>query len=72
MLSPINEKNFPINNDMKILATAIDFKNKREKDLIFVTNDLCLNVIAHLFFEEDCVVSIKENLNENYTGYLDL
>ena len=66
MLQPIKEADLEITSDMKILATAIDYAQQEE--IQFVTNDGCLQEIAHLFF--DNVVSIDED-KDNYLGYID-
>ena len=72
MMAPIIEKGLPIqSNDMKILATAIDYDNKVHPDeTIFVTNDLALKNIANLFFGDGVIESVKED-EDNYTGYID-
>lgn len=70
MLIPIKEKGISINNDMKILAGAINLKSSSK--IIFVTNDLCQMIIAKLFFNNDEIETIEENLSDNYKGYLDL
>lgn len=72
MLKPAREKDLEINNDIKILMTAIDYDNTQHPDeTIFVTNDLSLKRIANLFFGEDNITSVKVD-NEDYLGYLDL
>ena len=71
MLLPIKEKDLSISNDMKILATAIDYNNHiRTDEVIFVTNDLALKVIANLFFGDKMIMSIDDN-DDDYKGYLD-
>ena len=71
MLDPIREKDLSISNDMKILATAIDYNNRIKTDeVIFVTNDLCLKFIANLFFGDGMIMSVEEN-DDDYKGYLD-
>lgn len=71
MLLPIKEKDLSISNDMKILATAIDYNNTIKTDeVIFVTNDLSLKVIANLFFGDKMIMSVEED-NDDYKGYLD-
>lgn len=73
MLDPIKEKDLPINNDMKILATAFDYDNTVHPDeTIFVTNDLALKGIANLFFGDGCIESVNEDTGDNYTGYVDI
>ena len=71
VLDPIKDKDLSISNDMKILATAIDYNNTtRIDEVIFVTNDLALKAIANLFFGDGMIESIEEN-NDDYTGYID-
>ena len=71
MLLPIKEKDLSISNDMKILATAIDYNNTIKTDeVIFVTNDLSLKVIANLFFGDGMIMSVGED-DDDYKGYLD-
>ena len=71
MLLPIKEKDLSISNDMKILATAIDYNNTIKTDeVIFVTNDLSLKVIANLFFGDKMIMSVEED-DDDYKGYLD-
>lgn len=73
MLDPIVEKDLSITNDMKILATAIDYDNNIHPDeTIFVTNDLALKVIANLFFGEDSIQSVNEEIDDKYKGYIDV
>ena len=73
MLEPIKAKDLPINNDMKILATAFDYDNTVHPDeTFFVTNDLALKGIANLFFGDGCIESVNEDTGDNYTGYLDI
>ena len=69
MLNPIKDRDIPINNDMKILATAIDYQ-KHDDDIIFVTNDLALKNIAKLFFYSHQITSVKEE-DDEYCGYID-
>lgn len=72
MLNPIKEKDLSISNDMKILATAIDYNNNiRRDEVIFVTNDLALKAIANLFFGDGMLESINEDNDDSYKGYLD-
>lgn len=72
MLNPIKEKDLSISNDMKILATAIDYNNNiRRDEVIFVTNDLALKAIANLFFGDGMLESISEDNDDSYKGYLD-
>jgi len=61
MLNPIIGKDLPITNDMKILATAIDYNtNVHPDETIFVTNDLALKAIANLFFGDEMLESVNE------------
>lgn len=71
MLNRLLEKtDFPINNDLKILATAFDYDYYEHPDeTIFVTNDLALKAIANCFFGEDSIESVQEDLVDQYTGY---
>lgn len=72
MLAAIDEKNLSITEDMKILATAIDFDRYHHPDeTIFITNDLALKNIANLFFGADMIQSVQNN-NDDYTGYLEV
>lgn len=68
MLYPIHEEDLSVNNDMKILATAIFYKDNIDSDIIFVTNDLSLKITSALFFEKDKISSIKVE-EDNYKGY---
>ena len=71
MLEPIKEKDLSISNDMKILATAINYDTFiRPDEVIFVTNDLALKMIANLFFGDGMIMSVEEE-DDNYKGYLD-
>ena len=68
----IKEKDLSISNDMKILATAIDYNNHVKIDeVIFVTNDLALKAIANLFFGDGMIESVNEDNDDDYKGYLD-
>lgn len=69
MLNPIVEKDLEITNDMKILATAIDYdKRVKPDETIFITNDLSLKNIANLFFGSDSIEMVKEE-EDGYKGY---
>ena len=73
MLTPIEEKGFEINDDLKILATAIDYeKNICPDDMIFVTNDLSLKTIANIFFGEDSIESLNDDEMDIYEGFKDI
>lgn len=65
MLQEIIDNDLPISNDTKILASALDYK-------IFVTNDLALKKIARIFFSRDCIESVQEDFDDDYTGYLEV
>ena len=66
---PIEEVKMSINNDTKILASAIRYKNRTNNEVIFVTNDICLFVIAKLHFQKVETVEYKA---DDYTGYKEL
>lgn len=65
MLQRIIENDLPITNDMKILASALNYD-------IFVTNDLALKKIAQIFFSPNKIESIEEDFDNNYTGYIEV
>jgi predicted ribonuclease YlaK len=68
----IKKLDLPISNDTKILASAIDFDIKRHPDnTIFVTNDLSLKNFANLYFGDDMITSVQEEV-DGYTGYLEI
>lgn len=67
MLNPIHEEDLSVNNDMKILATAIFYSNNINSDIIFITNDLSLKTIARLFFDDSQIESIY--IEDKYKGY---
>lgn len=70
MLAPIEEKGLEVSNDTKILACALAYDRDYHPDeTIFVTNDLALKAFANLFFGEDCITSVVEEEQDNYTGY---
>jgi predicted ribonuclease YlaK len=63
MLQPFEEKDLAINNDIKILATAFNYDYYIHPDeTVFVTNDLALKTIANMFFGEDSIESVNEDL----------
>ena len=73
MATPIQIKGFEINNDLKILACAIDYDKKYHPDeTYFITNDLALKHIANLFFGNDSILSITEEQLDNYSGYREI
>lgn len=65
----IKQKDFEINDDMKILSDAVYYDScVRPDETIFITNDLCLKHIANLFFGSDSIGSIPEVVDD-YKGY---
>ncbi len=73
MLKPVREKGLEVNNDMKILASAIYYDIQFHPDeTIFVTNDLNLRAIANLFFGDDSIEIVGYVKQDNYTGYSDV
>ena len=73
MLKPIKDMGLDISNDMRILASAIEYDNKYHPDeIIFVTNDMNLKSIANLFFGEDSIEIIGYQKTDNYKGYIDV
>ena len=73
MLQPIEEMDLEISNDMKILATAIDYdKFVQPDETIFVSNDIALKNIANLFFGSDMIWSVCEEEIDPYCGYKDV
>ena len=72
MLDYLNDRDFEINNDLKILSSAIFYEKLYcPDDMIFYTNDLALKAIAHLYFGEDSIKSVEVE-EDNYSGYLDI
>ena len=64
----IEDSNMPLNNDSKIIACAIHFRDAHPSDnTIFVTNDLSCKHLAHLYFGDD-VESVEEE-KYDYDGY---
>ena len=72
MLEPIKEKDLSITNDTRILATAYDYKNNYNNNIIFITNDLALKNIANLFFNNEYIMSIDEDIDDEYCGYKEI
>ncbi len=69
----IKNADLDITNDTKILSDAIKANDSdlfRDR-IIFVTNDLSLKSIANLFFGDQMIESIKEEI-DNYTGYIEV
>jgi hypothetical protein len=53
MLKPIEKTGIEINNDAKILATALYYKRTfAPDDMIFVSNDLAQKTLASLFLDK--------------------
>lgn len=70
MIQPIIKAGLPINDDMRILATAIFFDNNYCPDeMIFVSDDILLKETANLFFGDGIIESIEDNISRKYTGY---
>lgn len=68
-LDLLNEYNFEINNDIRILASALwADKNIAPDDITFITNDLALSNIANLFFGSDSIDYIVPK-EDDYKGY---
>ena len=73
MLMPIIDKDLIVNNDTKILASAIWCDTMMHPDeVMFVTNDISLQCIANLFFGSDSITSIKEGIDDEYVGYKEI
>ena len=61
-------KQYELNNDLKILACAYEYsKNRPADEIIFITNDLCLKHIAHIYFGDKVSSVIDEK--DTYKGY---
>lgn len=68
MLEPIEQINYPINNDTKIIACAVDLS--KTETFEFITNDLSQGVMARSFLPYTSV--LKDDLKlqeEKYTGF---
>jgi len=71
MLKPIEKTGIDINNDAKILATALYYERTYSpRSMKFITNDMAQKAIAALFFDEHNIDSVKVSSDE-YTGYID-
>lgn len=64
----ILKKNLILNNDTKILASAVNYK---KDEVIFVTNDICLKNLAQIFFDRDRIESVPDEVDE-YCGYKEI
>ena len=69
MIQPIISAGLPINDDARILATAIDFDRHHPDEIIFVSDDILLKETANLFFGDGIIESIEDNVQRKYTGY---
>ena len=73
MIQPIVEADLPINDDMRILATAIDFDNTYHPDeIIFYSDDILLKETANLFFGDGIIKSVESKTQRQYTGYKEI
>lgn len=68
---PIVKAGIFINNDAKILACALSYEKKLKigEQISFITNDICLKHLAHIFFKS--VASVNEDDND-YVGFKDV
>lgn len=67
--TPIIEASLDINDDARILSDVIYANNHIYIDsIVFITNDLSLKHIANLFFGNDMIASVPEEI-DTYTGY---
>ena len=64
--------NIEVTNDTRILATAVDYYSENQNNFYFITNDLALKAIAGIFFNKDLIISIDEEAEEDYSGYLEI
>ena len=58
-----------VNNDTKILISAIHCQARTNEEIIFVTNDICLYLLAKIYFPK---VEQVENVIDEYSGYKEL
>ena len=66
----LTANNIEVTNDTRILATAVDYYSKNQDNFYFITNDLALKAIAGIFFKD--LISINEETEEDYSGYLEI
>ena len=68
---PVVKAGIYINNDAKILACALSYEKKLKigDELAFITNDICLKHLSHLFFKN--VASVDEDADD-YMGFKDI
>ena len=72
MLEPFIEQSLDISNDIRILASAYWYDREVHPDeVVFVTNDLALKNIANLFFGNDSIISVEEDIDDKYTGFVE-
>ena len=64
---PLIKAGIYMNNDAKILASAINYSKKH--DIVFITNDICLKHLALLFFKNVSSVDIDK---DDYLGFKDI
>jgi hypothetical protein len=58
---------------MRILGSAIDYQEKHKiEDFCFYTNDLSLKMIATIFLKPYQILSVNENNEDDYSGYLEI
>ena len=70
MKSGIPLSEFELNNDIKILATALHYDcNIHPDETIFYTNDLALKNIANLYFGNDSIKKVEPKEEKIYQGY---
>ena len=73
MLQPIDQRYLSIDNDTRILATAIAYdKNERPDETTFVTSDMALFHIANLFFGDENIEFYEPKPPKIYDGYEDI
>lgn len=73
MLQPIDQRYLSVDNDTRILATAIAYdKNERPDETIFVTSDMALFHIANLFFGNENIEFYEPKPPKIYDGYKDI
>ena len=67
MLNEFVEHEFTPSNDLRIIASVLDFKKENPEDeVIFITNDLLCKHIASMFLDK--VEELDEEI-EDYEGY---
>ena len=73
MIDCLKKQDLEINNDMRILGSAIDYQEKYKiEDFYFYTNDLSLKMIATIFLKPYQILSVNENNEDDYSGYLEI